>query len=160
MAKKTTPPKPYKSNTIAEISLKYKKSDIETFKVENSRQLHGVLLKMFDSDTIDYREEFIALFINRAMKLIGFIKLSSGGMAKCVVDPKMLFATALNCGAYSIVLSHNHPSGNLKPSEEDKIITKDIKDGCKVLDMLLLDHIIVSSEGYYSFADDGFITHY
>jgi len=159
MAKKITPPKSYPSNSIAEISLKYKKSDIETFKATNSREIYDVLLKMFDSDTIDYREEMIALFLDWSMKSIGFIKLSSGGTAKCILDPKMLFVTALNCGAHNIVLSHNHPSGNLKPSDSDKAITLKIKQGCKLLDMELLDHIIVTSKGYYSFADEGFPTY-
>ena len=78
-------------------------------------------------------------------------------MTGTVCDPKIVFTVALNCGATSLILSHNHPSGNLYPSNADKEVTKKIKEGGLLLDIRLLDHIIISDENYFSFADDNII---
>lgn len=100
-------------------------------------------------------EEFWIIYLNRKNKIIGKEKVSSGGITGTVVDNRIIFKNALDRLATSIVLAHNHPSGNLTPSVEDIKLTQKLKEGGKLLDILILDHIIISHNGYYSFADDG-----
>ena len=100
-------------------------------------------------------EEFWILFLNRANHIIGKNQVSSGGMTGTVVDPKMIFKAALDAKAVSIILCHNHPSGNVKPSQQDIDLTKKILAAGKLLEISVLDHVIVSQGAYYSFADEG-----
>jgi DNA repair protein RadC len=102
-------------------------------------------------------EVFIAIFLNQANKILHNEILSEGGITGTVVDPRILLRKALEHNAVSIILCHNHPSGNLNPSLADKQLTNKIKDAAKLLDITVADHIIVSSEGYFSFADEGLI---
>lgn len=102
-------------------------------------------------------EEFWVLYLNNANKVIAKNQLSKGGMTGTVVDVRIIFKSALESGAVAIVLCHNHPSGNLKPSEADKEITKKVKIAGKSLDINVLDHLIVTQNGYYSFADEGIL---
>jgi len=104
---------------------------------------------------IEHREFFYVLCLNRFNHTIGFIELSAGGTVSVTVDTKVLFQYALLCNATSIILSHNHPSGRKAPSGTDLGFTKQIKEGAKVFDMILLDHLIVTKDSYYSFADEG-----
>ena len=85
------------------------------------------------------------------------MKISEGGMACTIIDAKVLFSTALQCGASSIIISHNHPSGEIVPSEQDKILTKDLVQIGKLLDLKLLDHLIVTEHKHFSFADGGML---
>ena len=94
---------------------------------------------------------------NRANKVLGIIELSSGGIAGTVTDPKLIFAAALKAGASGFLICHNHPSGNLTPSESDLLLTKKLKEGGRLLEVQLLDHIIITSESYFSFADEGIL---
>jgi DNA repair protein RadC len=89
--------------------------------------------------------------------VLGIYEVSTGGMTGTVADPKLIFAAALKGAACGIILAHNHPSNNLKPSISDEQLTTKIKEGGKLLDIKLLDHLIISSEGYYSFADEGLL---
>ncbi len=143
--------------TMPELTLKYNKGNIPGVKVTSSRDSQHALRQMFDADTISYQESFIAIFLNRANNTIGWFKVSQGGIAGTVVDIRILYATALKCGACGIIIAHNHPSGQLKPSSEDLSLTKKIKEAGNVLDIKLLDHLILTDESYYSFADEGLI---
>lgn len=106
----------------------------------------------------DYEHEvFAVVFMNRANKINHFQVLSSGGISHTIVDPRIIFKRALEVKATSIVLCHNHPSGNLRPSRQDEALTAKLKDAGKLLDIQVVDHLIVSDEGYYSFADEGLI---
>ncbi len=100
-------------------------------------------------------EEFWVLLLNKANKVLAKVKISEGGISGTVVDPKKIFKIALDHHASSIIIGHNHPSGNIQPSEPDHKITHKIKDAGMMLDMAVLDHIIVGDGRYYSFADDG-----
>jgi DNA repair protein RadC len=102
-------------------------------------------------------EEFWILLLNRASKLIKEISISSGGISGTVVDAKMVFKPALEQRASSIILCHNHPSGNRNPSMEDIALTKKLKEAGKALDIAVFDHIIICNDTYYSFADEGLI---
>ena len=102
-------------------------------------------------------EVFAVVFMNRANKINHFQVLSSGGISHTIVDPRIIFKRALEVKATSIVLCHNHPSGNLRPSRQDEALTDKLKEAGKLLDIQVVDHLIVSDEGYYSFADEGLI---
>ena len=106
----------------------------------------------------DYRHEvFAVLFLNRANKINHFQIVSEGGITGTVADPRIILKKALEEDAVSIILCHNHPSGSLKPSGADQELTKKIKEAAKFFDIKLLDHLIVSDAGYYSFADEGIL---
>lgn len=106
----------------------------------------------------DHTEEvFAVLFLNQANKIKNFKIISRGGITGTVADPRVILKQALDEGATSLILSHNHPSGNLKPSRADQDLTAKIKMAASYFDIKILDHVIVSDEGHYSFADEGML---
>jgi DNA repair protein RadC len=107
------------------------------------------------SNQMSYREEAYMLLLNRCNKVLGYSLLSVGGTTGTIVDVKVIFQTALKSNAHALILAHNHPSGNNKPSETDLRITKEVKEAGKLLGIQLLDHLILTEEGFYSFADEG-----
>ena len=113
------------------------------------------VLRLVWSDRLEHVEEFVVICLNRANRMLGWAKVSSGGLSGTVADPKVIFQIALKSNASSIILAHNHPSGNVQPSEMDIRLTRKNKEAGLVLDLQVIDHIILSSEGYYSFADEG-----
>ncbi len=102
-------------------------------------------------------EEFWVLYLNRSNQIIGRICVSMGGVAGTYVDPKVVFTKAVELLASSMILCHNHPSGQLKPSQEDIRLTRKLQEAGKVLDILVADHLIIASQKYWSFADEGLI---
>lgn len=125
-----------------------------TASVRSSRDAYQLLAGEIE----DLRhEEFKVLLLKRNNRVIRLGHVSSGGVSGTVVDPKIIFKQALDAQASSIILCHNHPSGNLKPSQADIDITKKIVASGKMLDIQILDHIIISDSGYYSFADEGLL---
>ncbi|MEP7318564.1 MAG: DNA repair protein RadC, partial [Panacibacter sp.] len=102
-------------------------------------------------------EVFAVIFLNRANKVNHYEVISEGGITGTVADPRIILKKALAHDAVNLILCHNHPSGSIKPSQADEMITKKIVDAAAFLDIKVLDHIIVSEEGYYSFADEGII---
>ena len=106
----------------------------------------------------DYRHEvFAVLFLNRANKINHFEIISEGGITGTVADPRIILRKALEQDAVNIILCHNHPSGSLKPSRLDEQLTNKIKEAARFLDITVMDHLIVSEDGYYSFADEGLL---
>jgi DNA repair protein RadC len=106
----------------------------------------------------DYRHEvFAVIFLNRANKINHFQIVSQGGITGTVADPRIILRKALEEDAVSLILCHNHPSGSLKPSRADEELTQKIKEAAKYFDIKVLDHLIVSESGYYSFADEGLL---
>lgn len=103
------------------------------------------------------REVFAVLFLNRSNKINHFEIVSEGGITGTVADPRIILRRALEEDAVSIILCHNHPSGSLKPSRADELLTSKIRDAARLMDIQVLDHIIVSDSGYYSFADEGLL---
>jgi DNA repair protein RadC len=102
-------------------------------------------------------EEFWILFLNRSNRVIGRMKLSQGGISGTVTDVRIVMKKAIECLASGIIICHNHPSGNLNPSDSDTKITRKIKDAGELMDVQLLDHLIISEKDYYSFADNGLL---
>lgn len=144
--------------TIANLELKAKKtpSNFEKVKIISSNDAFKVI-KQFYFDDIDIFESFFILCLNRNNQTIAYAKISQGGVAGTVVDIKLIAKYAIDCLASGVILAHNHPSGDLKPSNEDLAITKRIKEGLKILDISVLDHLILTSQGYLSFGDEGIL---
>lgn len=126
----------------------------EKIQIGSSKDAYKVL-KVFLSEL--RHEEFWILFLNQSNKIVHKTCLSQGGIAQAVVDVRILFRMALDHFATGIIVAHNHPSGSLKPSAEDIRITKDIKEAGKLLKIELLDHLIVSQQSYFSFADENML---
>ena len=100
-------------------------------------------------------EVFVVVLLNRANRVIHIETISQGGITGTIADPRIILRTAINHSATGMIICHNHPSGNLWPSDADKMLTEKINEACMLVDIKLLDHLIVSSEGYFSFPDDG-----
>ncbi len=138
-----------------EVVYKSKQKANERRKITGSKDCYELFRDIFNADTIEWREEAIMLLLNKQNAILGWYKISAGGMAVAVMDVRMVFTILLKCCAHSIIIAHNHPSGNLNPSREDEAITQRIKKAGDIMEIKLLDHVIMTSEGYYSFADEG-----
>ena len=141
-------------NTISEYSLKYTKSEIQKTKVNTSESASNVF-RQFYFDDINIYESFFILLLNRANNTTGFAKISQGGTDGTYVDIKIIVKYAVEALSSAVIICHNHPSGNITPSEADINITKKVKDVLLLLNIKLIDHIILSENTYYSFADNG-----
>jgi len=147
-----------KSPELAEIRVSYTPHFRKLIKISNSEDSFNVLFPLFDTNTIEFKEEFFLLILNKANNFLGWFKLSSGGTSGTVVDVKIVFMLALLTNASSVILCHNHPSGNLQPSEADIKLTNQIKEAGKLLGISVLDHLIIASNGtYFTFADEGLL---
>src|SRR3954468_8339347 len=146
-------------NKVSEIELIYKTKvkASERPQILSSKDAYNILIQSWDENKIEFVEQFKILFLNRANKVLGIYDVSTGGISGTVADPRVIFVAALKSNCCSILLSHNHPSGNLKPSRQDEELTQKIKQGGQLLDIKVLDHIIITSEYYFSFADEGLL---
>jgi DNA repair protein RadC len=142
---------------LPELKIKVKATKGDEFFIKNSDDVVQVLRSIFNADTLQWTEEFILVCLNRAHKVIGYYKVGSGGFSGVVCDVKVIMTMALQSSASSLIVAHNHPSGNLKPSDADRKMTDKINGACKLLDMTLLDHIILTADSSYSFAEEGYL---
>lgn len=152
MAKRTT----ITQVMVKELEVEYERPPFGTMvHITDSKGCHQLFRKVFKPKTLDHKEVFWVAVLNRANLVLGVSRIGVGTVSGCTVNIKEIFQIAILSNASSIVLCHNHPSGNLKPSHGDVTITEQIKKGCVLLDLVLLDHIILTSEGYLSFVDEG-----
>jgi DNA repair protein RadC len=146
---------------VAEITVVYvnKQSALERPTISSSTDAYRYVLKGFNKDTIALQEEFVAMFMNRANQILGIYKVGVGGVTGVVADPRLVIGVALKVAAVGIIVAHNHPSGTLRPSRQDEDLTTKLKEGCRFMDLKLLDHIIVAPDGvgFFSFADEGLL---
>lgn len=141
-------------NYCHQLELKKKDSTIEKVKLTKSNDVQKFFRKIFDEDSLEIYESFMAVFLNQKMETVGWFKVSQGGISATVVDNKLIFSAALLCHASYIIVAHNHPSGSLEPSQGDIQSTNKIKECARLLDMKLIDHIILTKDDYYSFSDN------
>lgn len=140
---------------VSEIQVSYCNSSNDKVFIKSSEDAFRVALSHWNKDIIEFQEEVKMILLNRVNRILGIHELSKGGTSGSVVDIKIVLSVALKCHSTSIVLIHNHPSGNLKPSQADTTITKKLKKACEYFDLTLLDHLIISKDGFYSFNDNG-----
>jgi len=149
----------FNPHTISEIKLTYtrKVKTEDRPKVNNSETAYELFRANWDDMTINLFEEFKILLLDRNNACMGIVPISKGGVSGTVVDAKLVFGSALKARACSIILGHNHPSGNLRASPQDKSLTDKLSKAGHVLDMPILDHIILTNDGYLSFADKNYL---
>lgn len=142
---------------VKEVKLTYKaaKDLVKRPKITCSEEAYKIFIDDWDMELIDLQEQGKVLYLNSQAKVLAIYAISVGGTTGTVMDPRLIFATALKINACKIILAHNHPSGNLSPSESDLKITKKIAEAARLLDMKVHDHIIVTANGYTSLADKG-----
>lgn len=127
----------------------------DRLQITSSSTAYEILLATWDTNRLELVEQFKILLLDQKNNCLAVSSIATGGISACIADPKIIFATALKAGASAIILAHNHPSGNLQPSEADKSLTRKLKEGGKLLDIAVLDHLIVTPRNYRSFADEG-----
>ncbi|MFY0594266.1 JAB domain-containing protein [Roseivirga sp.] len=153
---------------LSSSQLKFEVSEIQLFyktrtkasdrpQINSSQEAHQILRNCSDENTIELKEEFKILLINRENKVLGQMNISSGTTSGALIDIKFIVLVASRTNASGAILSHNHPSGNLKPSHADIKLTHKIKDVLNLIDVCVLDHIIVTCDSYTSLADEGSI---
>ena len=146
-----------KQNTrVAEIQISYTPAIAEKPIITGSLDAYNALTPFFPTSTIALQEQFVCMYLNRANRVLGVFPVSLGGITGTIADVRLILCVALKTAASSIILAHNHPSGNLQPSMQDKSLTEKIKQAAELIDVRLQDHIILAPNGrYYSFMDDG-----
>jgi DNA repair protein RadC len=147
---------------LAELKVTYKRGrrrrargDDPPRVLNSAARAEEYLRAVWDEDTLDLREEFVVLCLDASLSVIGWVRLHTGGLDSSPVDPRLVFAVALQTASAAIVVAHNHPSGNVEPSEHDAAITRRLSQGAKLLGIRLLDHLILGRSSCYSFADAG-----
>ena len=142
---------------VAEIKLKYRNKTPyeERKKIISSDSAYPLFLQSYPDDTLDYREAFKVLYLDQANHVLGISTISEGGLSSASVDIRIIFQGALLTNAVGMILCHNHPSGRTVPSNEDLNITDSIVKAGKLLNIRVLDHLVISRENYYSFANEG-----
>ena len=147
-------------NNISEVKLVYrtKVKASERIQIKCSKDVYDTFMENWDLDTIEHIEEFKLMLLTRSNKVLGIASVSKGGISGTVTDVRIILQLAIKSNASGLIACHNHPSGNLDPSETDIKITKKIKESASIMDIQLLDHLILTPEdSYYSFADNGLL---
>lgn len=142
---------------VCEIKVSYSNLNTQKVKIKESKDVFTLVLNHWNLDTIEMQEEVKVLLLNRSNNVIGIYELSRGGITASLIDIKLILAVALKAIASNIIVVHNHPSGNLIPSNADKEITRKLKEACKVVELDLLDHLIITKQNYFSFANEGIL---
>jgi DNA repair protein RadC len=145
---------------VSEVQLIYKNKvkASDRKKITCSRDAYKIFMENWNPEIIEFVEEFKILLMNRSNSVLGILEISKGGISGTVTDVRVIFQAAIKGNASGIICAHNHLSSNINPSESDNKITQKIKEAGNLLDIQLLDHLIISTEGdYYSFADNALI---
>jgi len=142
---------------VAEVQISYRNPvrPSQRPKLTSSKEVYSLLINCWNAERIEYAEEFKILLLNTGNRVLGIYQVSAGGIDATPVDAKVIFTAALKANASALILVHNHPSGNLIPSDPDILLTKKIEQAARLLDIRILDHLIISPDGYYSFKDSG-----
>jgi DNA repair protein RadC len=123
------------------------------FFIRDSKSCETYFRRIWNKDTIELREEFIVLCLNTSHEVLGWVNVASGGLDSTTVDPRIIFGVALQTASSAIIVAHNHPSGSPKPSAQDIAVTQQLREGGKMLRIPVLDHLIITRESFFSFAD-------
>ena len=143
---------------VSEIEVTYKPAIGRKPIISSSYDAYVEIREFYNPNTIALQEEFVCMFLNRCNRVLGVYPLSLGGITGTVADIRIILGIALKVAATGLIVSHNHPSGNLSPSKTDKDLTGKIKECCNMMELKLLDHLVIIPEGsFYSFADEGLL---
>lgn len=125
--------------------------------LKSSKDAYNYIKDKYVPESINYFESFYVIFLNRSNRIIAHQQLGQGSITGCILDVRMLISTATIFASVGVVLVHNHPSGSTKPSDADIALTKKVKEGLKLVDIQVLDHLIITDETYFSFTDEGML---
>ena len=144
---------------VPEVKVRFNRSGRRKFlgKIGSADDVANFLRSIYIRGEIELQEQFLVLFLNQANEIVGYYRHSKGAINATVADVRVILSTALKCAAVSIIVCHNHPSGNTQPSEADKSLTRKLKESAKLMDINLLDHLIVTKNNFYSFANEGLL---
>ena len=140
---------------VGEVELSYTPKIKDSHKVLSSEDAYKYLLSTYKEGTVCYKEYFKILLLNQANQVLGYTLISEGGITSTDVDVRVILQAALLTNSVAIILAHNHPSGNKTPSREDIRMTNQIKEAAQIMRIRVLDHLIITDTGYYSFSDEG-----
>lgn len=148
-----------KSPRLSEIRAVYKsrKRPAERPRIRDAKDVESYLREIWNRRTIELCEECILLCLNSNHEAIGWVKVSTGGFNASLIDPRLVFSLALQTASTAIILAHNHPSGSLDPSDHDKAVTRQLREAGKFLGIAVLDHLILTKESAFSFAENGLL---
>lgn len=141
---------------LNEVQVRYRPTNINRFKISSSADVDSQIRSLWPVD-VEHREAMVSVYLNQAHNIVGYSVISIGSISGTLCDVKVVFQHGLLCNASALILIHNHPSGSLKPSVEDLNLTKKIREASLIMDMRMLDHLIITREGYCSLADEGLI---
>ena len=140
--------------TVGEVELSYKPKFKNIYKVGSSEDAYKYLLPQYKEGTICYKEYFKVLFLNQSSQVLGYTLISEGGITETCADVRVILQAALLTNSVAIILAHNHPSGNLKPSRQDMEITKQVKEAARLMRITVLDHLILTDTGNKNFDEE------
>lgn len=143
--------------TVGEVELTYKSTSRSRSKIYSSEDAYKILLPTYKEGTICYKEYFKVLLLSQSNQVLGYTLISEGGITETCADVRVILQAALLTNSVALILAHNHPSGNLNPSRQDMEITKQVKEAAKLMRISVIDHLIFTDAGYYSFADEGLL---
>ena len=142
---------------VPELAVSYTRSGKRQFgKITSSKDAADFIRKTFGEGQVELQEQFIVLYLNQANEIIGYYKHSKGAINATVADIRIVLATALKALAVSMVIAHNHPSGDPQPSAEDRLVTQRLREAGELVGVPLLDHLVVGADRFYSFAEEAF----
>ena len=141
--------------TVGEVELCYKPKFKNIYKVVSSGDAYKYLLPTYKEGAICYKEYFKVLSLNQSNQVLGYTLISEGRITETCADVRVILQAALLTNSVALILAHNHPSGNMNPSRQDMEITYTVKDAARLMRITVLDHLILTDAGYYSFADEG-----
>lgn len=142
---------------VAELKVKFTPTNKTGVIIHNSNDAYHIMLEMWDKTMIHLQEQFAALFCNRASEVIGYRLIGTGSGVATTIAVKELVGMAVACQATMVIIAHNHPSGTLHPSDQDRSVTMKLKLGLGLLDITLNDHLIIGPKNYFSFADENIL---
>ena len=142
---------------VGEVELSYKSTVRKKLKIATSSDAYRMLLPTFREDTIGYKEYFKIVLLNQAQEVLGYTQISEGGITETSADVRIILQATLLVNATALILAHNHPSGKLRPSRQDVALTEQVKKAAEIMRITVIDHIILTDDSYYSFADEGLL---
>ena len=144
-----------KINEICEVEIIYKRPSLTSMEqIQTSKDIADLFRKMISTERMDFKEFFLVALLSRSNHILGVSEISVGTANQTTINIKEILQLAIKSNSSALIICHNHPSGNLSVSESDLSVTRKIKDACHLFDIDLLDHIVLTSEGYYSVADN------
>jgi DNA repair protein RadC len=144
---------------VSEIEIVYK-SKVKASQrpiLKTAKESYELLLRFWNDDKLDLVEEFKVLLLNQSGRVLALVHLSSGGITSTIADQRLIFGISLKAAATSIIVAHSHPSGSIRPSKADELFTQQLVQAGEILNIKVADHIIVTREHYYSFAEEGLL---